>query len=52
MFEGRYPASNHLGSKFALDKGSEALALDRGKDKSKAKDKTLPKDKLEAKALH
>ena len=38
MFEGRYPASNHLGSKFALDKGSEASALDKGKDKSKAED--------------
>ena len=52
MFEGRYPASNHLGSKFALDKGSEASALDMGKDKSKAEDKALHKGKSEAKALH
>ena len=37
MIEGRYPASNHLGSKFALDKGSEALALDRSKAKLKTK---------------
>jgi len=29
MFEGRYFASNHLGSKFALDKGSEASAGQR-----------------------
>ena len=38
MFEGRYFASNYLGSKFELDKGSEASALERGKDKSKAED--------------
>ena len=52
MFEGRYPAFNHLGSKFALDKGSEGSALDKGKDKSKAEDKALHKGKSEGKALN